>query len=443
MEEFVNKFANGKFIQGLQKWSTKIAQNSVFRAISAGMGGTLCLIMVGAVIQIICAVMNMAFGIKTTDPIYQIMYAPYELTMGLLGFFMCFSMAYNYSKQLGVPMVQSGFIALVCYFLVAAPLGTYTSAAGASVTAMPISGLGSSGIFVGLLIGLVSVRITKFATDHNWVIRMPDVVPEGILHSFNAVIPAAINIIIWYGLSLIISSVTAGAMTLSTLITVVIGVPLSVLVSPAGMVVIVAINQLCWFFGIHGGSVAFTAIMPSYLAAYALNGQLAAAGQPLVFDPVFLYGCLGLFGGTGNTLVLCFMGLKSKSKRISAVSNASIVPGLFNINEPAIFGFPILYNPILFIPFLINPLIIMGFMGIAYYFGLIGYPQVLIMTTLPVFVQQFLATLDWRNVVFIALMVPVMFLTYYPFFKIYERQCIDQETAEAAAEAAAAEGKSA
>ena len=137
------------------------------------------------------------------------------------------------------------------------------------------------------------------------------------------------------------------------------------------------------------------------------------------------------------------MGLKSKSKRISAVSKASLVPGLFNINEPAIFGFPILYNPILFIPFLINPLIIMGFMGIAYYFGLIGYPQVLIMTTLPVFVQQFLATLDWRNVVFIALMVPVMFLTYYPFFKIYERQCIDQETAEAAAEAAAAEGKSA
>ena len=135
-------------------------------------------------------------------------------------------------------------------------------------------------------------------------------------------------------------------------------------------------------------------------------------------------------GGSGNTLPLCVMGLKSKSKQISAVSKAALVPGLFNINEPAIFGFPIMYNPILLIPFTLNSLVVMGFMYVAYKFGLMGLPQVLIMTTLPVGIQSLMSTLDWRNVVFALLMFPVVYLIYLPFFKIYEKQCIAKEATE-------------
>ena len=197
------------------------------------------------------------------------------------------------------------------------------------------------------------------------------------------------------------------------------------------MIVIVILFCLSWFFGIHGGSVVFTAIMPIYIAAYTTNAELAAAGQPLVFNPVFLYGCLTILGGSGNTLPLCIMGLKSKSKQISAVAKASFVPGLFNINEPAIFGFPILYNPVLLIPFILNSLVVMGFMYVAFKFNLMSVPQILIMTTLPVGIQQFMSTLDWRNVVFVFLMFPIVFLIYYPFFKIYEKQCIAKEEAEA------------
>ena len=100
---------------------------------------------------------------------------------------------------------------------------------------------------------------------------MPDVVPEGILNSFNSIIPSGLNIIIWYGLGIAISYFTKGAMTLGTLVTTVIATPLSYLVSPLGMVVIIIVFCLSWFFGINGGSVVFTAIMPLYIAAYETN----------------------------------------------------------------------------------------------------------------------------------------------------------------------------
>jgi PTS system cellobiose-specific IIC component len=126
--------------------------------------------------------------------------------------------------------------------------------------------------------------------------------------------------------------------------------------------------------------------------------------------------------------------LRSKSKQISAVAKASFIPGLFNINEPAIFGFPIMYNPILLIPFILNSLVVMVILYFAYSFNLMMQPHILIMTTLPIGIQQFMATLDWRNFVFVFLMFPIIYLVYYPFFKIYEKQCLEKEKAEEEAE---------
>ena len=433
MNNKLEQFANSAFMKKIQQVSVKLSKSPAFGTISQGMGGTMGLIMIGAVVQIICAVGGLVFGWKAGHPIYDVLYMPYELTMGLLGLFMSFTLAYNYAKRLGVKAtIQSGFTSMVCFILVCSPLMATTTEAGTTIRSLNVSALGANGIFCAILIGLLSVRITKYAVDHNWIIRMPDVVPEGILNSFNSIIPSGLNIIVWYGLAVAISNFTNGAMTLGTLITTTIATPLSYLVSPLGMIVIVIVFCLSWFFGIHGGSVVFTAIMPIYIAAYATNAEAAAAGQPLVFNPIFLYGCLTVIGGSGNKLPLCIMGLKSKSKQISAVAKASLVPGLFNINEPAIFGFPIMYNPVLLIPFILNSLVVMLFMYIGYSFNLMALPQVLIMTTLPVGIQQLMSSLDWRNVIFCALMLPIVYLVYLPFFKIYEKQCIAKEEAEAA-----------
>ncbi len=435
MNSKLEQFANSGFMKKIQAFSVKLSQSPTFGTISQGMGGTMGLIMIGAVVQIICAIGGMAFGWKSGDALYNMLYMPYELTMGLLGLFMSFTLAYTYAKRLGLKMlIQSGFTSMVCFILVCSPIVSATTETGQTIRALNISSLGANGIFVAILIGLISVRITKFAIEHNWEIRMPDVVPEGILNSFNSIIPSGINILVWYGLAQVISQLTGGALTLGTLITKAISIPLSYLVSPLGMVVIVIVFCLSWFFGIHGGSVVFTAIMPLYMAAYATNAELVAAGQPLPFNPIFLYGCVSVIGGAGNTLPLCVMGLRSKSKQISAVAKASFIPGLFNINEPAIFGFPIMYNPILLIPFILNSLVVMVILYFAYSFNLMMQPHILIMTTLPIGIQQFMATLDWRNFVFVFLMSPIIYLVYYPFFKIYEKQCLEKEKAEEEAE---------
>lgn len=410
----IERFAESKFMRKLQEGSQKLASNEIFSTISGGMGATMGLIMVGAVIQIVCAVGAM-FGWDTSSASYQAFYMPYKLTMGLMGFFMCFSMAYNYAKRKKMNQMQSVVTALVCYILVVSPPVSASVVAadgtiGSAFDALNLSSLGTGGMFVAIIVGLCSVAISKFVIDHNWTIKLPDVVPEGIAHSFNAIIPMGVNIIIWYGISLIISAVSGGALTLSSLITLILSVPVNFLTSTPGMFVVIALAQLCWFFGIHGTG---------------------------VFFPVFLMSGNGIMGGAGNTMPFSLMGLKSKSKRIQAVSKASFVPGLFGINEPAIFGYPIMYNAILLIPFMLCPMVCSALLLVAWNLHWIAYPQVLIMTTLPVVFQTFLTTLDWRNVIFAILMFPVCWLIWRPFYKIYEKQCIEEEAAAEAAELAA------
>ena len=437
----IERFAESAFMKKLQVGSQKLASSEIFSTISGGMGATMGLIMIGAVIQIVCAVGAM-FGWDTSSASYQAFYMPYKLTMGLMGFFMAFSMSWNFAKRKKMNQMQSVITALVSYILVVSPpVSASTLAADGSVTstfdALNLGKLGTGGLFVAIIVGLCSVAISKFVIDHDWTIKLPDAVPEGIANSFNAIIPMGVNIIVWYGISLIISAVSGGTLTLATLITVALSVPVNFLTSTPGMFLVIALAQLCWFFGIHGTSVIFTVLMVPYITAYTTNSALAAAGQPLQFFPVFLMLGNGIMGGAGNTMPFSLMGLKSKSKRIQAVSKASFVPGLFGINEPAIFGYPIMYNGLLLIPFMLCPLVCSALALVAWNLHLMAYPQVLIMTTLPVVFGTFLSTLDWRNVIYSLLMFPICWLIWRPFYKIYEKQCIEEEAAAEAAELAA------
>lgn len=436
MTALVNKIAESKFMKWLQQLSVKMSQNDVFSSLTGGMGGTMALILIGAVCQIICALGGMIAGWQAGDVIYDAIYLPYKVTMGMMGFFMCFNLAYTYAKKKKQNQVQSGFTALICYMLVVAPPEAVTSVlTGQGFDALNLTALGTGGIFVAILIAFISVQITKFAVEHNWIIKLPDSVPEGIMGGFNATIPAGINIIFWYGLSLIISTVSGGTQTLNGLINTILAYPLAVLVNPVGMLVLIALGQIFWFFGIHGSAIIFPIFMITLISAYGTNAALAAQGAPLVFSATFLFMVNGRLGGAGNTLPLTVMGLKSKSKQISAVCKAEIGPSLFGINEPLIFGFPLMYNPIMLIPFVLAPVIDGLLLWAAYALNLIAMPQVLILSLMPLGFAEFLQTLDWRNIVFTAVLFPVNWVIYYPFYKIYEKQCIANEQAAEAAEA--------
>ena len=146
----IERFAESKFMRKLQEGSQKLASNEIFSTISGGMGATMGLIMVGAVIQIVCAVGAM-FGWDTSSASYQAFYMPYKLTMGLMGFFMCFSMAYNYAKRKKMNQMQSVVTALVCYILVVSPPVSASVVAadgtiGSAFDALNLSSLGTGGM---------------------------------------------------------------------------------------------------------------------------------------------------------------------------------------------------------------------------------------------------------------------------------------------------------
>lgn len=433
MENFVSKLAESKFMKGLETISDKLSSSPAFSSLSGGMGGTMGLIMIGAVVQVILALGTNFLGLDSTGAFYTKFYAIYQLSMGSMGLFMSFNLAYTYARKLKMNGVQAGFTSILCFLLVVTPVQSVSADGGASFfNAISLDALGSGGMFVAMMIGLLSVRISKFAMDHNWVIKMPDVVPEGILASFNNIIPAALNIALWYGIAVVLSTVSGGALTLPNLITYVLSIPLGLLLSTPGMIVIILLGQLFWFFGIHGTGVVFAAIIVPYMTAFMTNASLAAAGQPLVYNAVFLFAANAMWGGAGNTLPLVIMGCRSKSETIKAVSKAALPAGLFCINEPVVFGFPIMYNPILLIPFLLCPAVVAGLLAIAYSTGIIALPQVLIMTALPIFLNQFMVTLDIRNVIFMLFMFPVCWIIWYPFFKMYEKKMVEQEALEAA-----------
>lgn len=422
----LEKIAESKFMKTLESISMKLSGSPAFSALSNGMGGSMGIIMIGAIVQIVCVLGTTFFGLDSTGTLYNVLYTPYRLTMGCLALFLAFNLANAYAKNLKMNGISSGICSIVCFLLVACPLHVVT-VGESQMTVINLDNMGSSSMFVAMVIGFLSVRITKFAVDHNWVIRMPDVVPEGILNSFNSIIPTGLNILIWYGLATAISQFSGGTMTLASIITTALAVPVGYLTSVPGMFVVIIIQQFLWFFGIHGTGVVFNALMVPYVTAYMTNAELAAAGEPLVFAPVFLLTAASIMGGTGNTLALVVLGLRSKSEQIRTISRASFPTGLFNINEPVIFGFPIMYNPILFIPYLLNPLIVAVLMLIGYSTGLLACPQVLIMTTLPILMGPFMSTLDWRNVVFAALTFPITMVIWYPFYKMYEKDCIEKE----------------
>ena len=431
----MDKLFESKFMKWLQKFGEKLGSSKVFSAISKSMMGTMAIILVGAIFQIVATIPTLFGWFTTESATYKLIYAPYNMTMGLLSVFVVFMIGYNYAKSLGMKPMQNGIVALICFVMVAAPATTVTLVDGVTtMTVLDTSNLGAAGLFVAILIGILTVRLTHFCEKKNIVIKMPDVVPSFLSEAFSAMLPLLFNIIVWYGISTLLSTLTGGMMTLPLLITYILSIPLSAINTVPGMFVAVLFACLLWTFGIHGSMVVFIALMAIMIQNISANAAAVAAGNQPQFYATMLTGAMACAGGTGNTFGLVLHGLKSaKSKQLKAVSKAALVPGIFNINEPVTFGFPIMYNPIMAIPYILTPLITMLILWGGYAIGFFKPAYVLIMSLLPLFMGEFLGSMAWQNLFIPIVGIVVGLIVYYPFFKIYDKQLVEKE---AAAEAA-------
>lgn len=424
----LDKMFESPFFVKLQEWGGKVQSNKVISAISNGMMSIMSLVIAGAAFMILATLLDIAGVLETTDQVYHWLCVPYNMTMGLISLPIAFAVGYSYSKNLGMKgALANGLVTMVLFLMVAAPVQS-VDVNGSATNMIPTSFLGGPGIFVAMFLPIISVRIIKFCKDKNATIKMPDSIPPYLVDSFANIIPLVICLILWQGLS-VLCQVAMGGATLPALIMGILGIPLSGLTSIPGMFVLLAISMLCWGLGLHGQGIVSVVTLPAMMAAYGTNAELVAAGQATEFAPIFLFMSATAAGGAGNMLSLAACCLRAKSERLRAVGKAGVVPAIFNISEPMIFGTPVMYNPIIAIPMVLNSLLCMGLIYVGFAVGFFQNPYILMLAPLPVGLATFLSSMAWQNIFIPVLCFVVGVVCFWPFVKMYDKQCLADEQA--------------
>lgn len=315
----MEKLFESKFMIKLQDFGQNLGRNKFLSALQAAMMSLMGVIMVGAISQIICAVGGETLlNLFTSDSkIYSIIYLPYQFTMNSLSLWVVALFAFNYAKNLKMKSpIMNAIDALVCFLLVAGAL--IVNEVG--VTSIDMTYLGAQGMFIGFIVVFISVHIEKFCADRDIRIKMPDVVPQFLQDGFSSILPLLFSVILFLIVAAAVSIGSGGTYNVCSGFMALLGAPLNALTSVPGMFIICIFAALLWCFGIHGTMILVPIIMPLGIQAAVSNAALHEAGKPLIFYPVVLFGALACCGGTGNTLPIALLGLRSKSKQINAVS---------------------------------------------------------------------------------------------------------------------------
>ncbi|OUB82803.1 PTS lactose transporter subunit IIC [Bacillus thuringiensis serovar medellin] len=345
---------------------------------------------------------------------------PYRLTMFIMSLYIAFGIGYNLAKSYKLDALSGAQLAVCSLLLTLTP-----ELIDKKGFMLPMTNLGGHGLFVTMIVSILSVEILRFCKKNNVTIKMPEQVPPSVSRSFEALIPAAFVII------------------MMSLITVVFKVDLHYVVdklaaplvkagdSYFGVIIPVFLITFFWSFGIHGVSVVGTVARPLWDVYLGKNGEAVASGAshfPFIAPEPF-YQWFIWIGGSGATLGLVLaMIVFGRSKYSKALSRTCIVPGIFNINEPVIFGLPIVLNPILIIPFVITPLVTATIAYAATAMGFVTPTHIMPPWTLPAPIGAYLATGgDWRAIVLVFINIAISFLIYLPFFKMYDKNMLEIE----------------
>ena len=437
MSEKKSIFDSG-FMQWLNKAGQAIGSNKFITALQQGMMGTMGPIMVGAVAQILTSVLgpSMLNVIATDSALYQFLYAPYYLTINAIALWESFLIGYHYGKSLGLKPLNTGLISIIAFMMVTGQANAiWQEGLMGNTMYLSTSTFGGTGIFTAIVVALVSVNVVRLCEKFNIKIKMPAIVPESLAEGFEAIVPLTLVLYLWWGISTLVMNATG--VDFSTLVIGILGGPLAALQSIPGCIIVILFVTVLWLFGIHGTMVAISVLMAPMMMQIMANAAAveAAGGDPSVltfannFSPLMaMLGGLACCGGTGNTMGLVLDALLfGKSEQSKAVAKAGLVPGWFGINEPVTFGFPIMYSPILGIPYVITPIVVFLLNVLFTRLGFLKIGYILNMSLLPMGVGEFLGTLSWTNAIWPYLMVPVSMLIYLPFFKVYDRQKVQEE----------------
>ena len=405
----------------------KISRNKYLRAIRDGFIAGMPVILFSSIFILIAYVPN-AWGFHWSKEIENFLMTPYSYSMGILAFFVGGTTAKALTDSVNRDLPATNQINFLSTML-ASMVGFLLMAAepakeGGFLTAF----MGTKGLLTAFIAAFVTVNVYKVCVKNNVTIRMPDEVPPNISQVFKDLIPFTVSVVLLYGLELIVKG------SLGVTVAESIGTLLAPLFSAAdgyvGITIIFGAFAFFWFIGIHGPSIVEPAIAAITYANIDANLALSQAGQHA--DKVITSGTqmfIVTMGGTGATLIVPFLFMwLCKSERNRAIGRASVVPTFFGVNEPILFGAPIVLNPIFFIPFIFAP--IANVWIFKFFVDTLG-------------MNSFTANLPWvtpgplgivlgtnfqvLSFILAALLVVVDVVIYYPFVKVYDEQILEEE----------------
>ncbi|RRD32170.1 PTS lactose transporter subunit IIBC [Streptococcus minor] len=404
----------------------KLSRNIYLRAIRDGFIASMPVILFSSIFLLIAFVPNI-FGFSWPDEIVGMIMKPFGYTMGIIAVLVAGTTAKSLTDSVNRQMEStkqinylSTMLASICGFLLLAS-DQIEGGFGAGF-------LGTKGLLSAFLAAFVTVNVYKFFIKNNVTIRMPEEVPPNIAQAFKDIFPFAFSILSLYALDILVRS-TVGVSVAES-----ISKAFAPLFSAAegyvGITIIFGAYALFWFVGIHGPSIVEPAIAAILYANIDTNFALVSAGQHA--DKIITSGTqmfIVTMGGTGATLVVPFMFMwLTKSKRNQAIGRASVVPTFFGVNEPILFGAPLVLNPIFFIPFVFAP--IANVWIFKFFVEVLG-------------MNSFIANLPWTTpgplgivmgtgfapmaFVLAVTLIVVDVAIYYPFLKVYDQQILEEE----------------
>jgi len=429
------------FIDKLQEilipLSVKIRDNKVLNGIMGGFSAMLPIVMTGAVFTLLSSLNITPYqNFITSIGLKSLLAIPADYTTNMISLYAVFLIAKAEAQAIGMERetaVSSGIIALM-FFMILIPLGVSGTDTDSGVTvnvaaAVDTSFLGSKGLFTAMIVGIVIPYIHNFFVKNNITIKMPESVPPMISRSFAAMIPGIAIAAVAVVVRMLCTLTTYGSAT--NLIYGLLKAPLSAMAaSPFTFLLLLLICNLLWFFGIHGGAVA-TSIMNALYTEISLE-NLAAYGAGEELPNIITSGAwfgIGNIGGSGCAIGLCLcLLLFAKSERYKALKKIAVPAGICGISEPMVFGLPMVLNPLMLIPMLLAPTVtfLLGYAAMAT--GLVPYfCGMSVPSGTPVLLSGFLAYGDIRGAILQAVLIAVSVVIYYPFFKMVDKQALDEE----------------
>lgn len=427
-----------KMLEKHQPFFEKISRNIYLQAIKDGFLGCMPIVLTSSIFLLIATLPGVV-GITLPQPLLDWCNKLYNFTMGVMGIMVAGTTAKNFTASMNRRMPAgkvlndgSTMVAAQCSMLLLAVTQFTTKLNGSELSVFDCTSMGTRGLFSAYIAAFITVWVYKFCVSRDLTIKLPKEVPGAIAQNFRDIIPFGGAVIICGIIDVVVRNLM--------------GVPFSELLikllSPLftaaetypGLILIQAATAFFWFIGVHGPSIVQPGIDPIRLANQAENLQVLLAGGHPAHSLTFNMSLVGEFGGTGATFIVpLLLILFMKSKQLKAVGKASIVPVAFAVNEPLLFGAPMILNPYMLIPFVaagcVNVSVAKSFIDNV---GMNGFSFVVPWAT-PAPIGIFITTnFQLIALVFVAIIILLDAIIYLPFLKAYDKLLCDQEAERAA-----------